>query len=273
MRIIKRILKYLLIVLIVSIVFFPLWIGKVPLEYLSFLIGKNSIADKYICKYSIQVSGDSMTPIISKGISIELNRCFEESDLAEGMVVLFGKESDYHLGIIRHILPLNPVIYKISNERPNERLQDIVKEEIVAISKDVDTGNSTYKPPQDLDSLVINPDEYVSELYLGKIPRGYGVEMAEIEKTNIFMQDKDKFCMVVVPKKELAFVETEIIDTQTKEAVWSNKGIVFGIKPNPNINCQDFGVGQGMLDLDKGNYRYRLLLNHQALGDIMFTVK
>jgi hypothetical protein len=273
MKVVGKLLKYLVFVFLILLFSFPLWIGQVPLGKLSSLIGKTQLLDKYICNYSIKVAGDSMAPVISSGTNLVLNRCFREEDLSAGTVVLFGKNEDYHLGIIRHILPLDPVIYKISNERPNERLQDMVLAEIVAINKEIDTSKSVYKGPQDLDSLILDKDEYVHELYLGKIPRGYGEEMAEVKKTDTFLKDKDKFCMVVVPKKELAFVDIEIINSQTKEAVNLGKQIVFNVRAKPNINCDDFGEEPGMLNLAAGEYRYRFLLNHQALADIVFNVK
>jgi hypothetical protein len=40
-----------------------------------------------------------------------------------------------------------------------------------------------------------------------------------------------------------------------------------------NINYQDFGTGEGMINLNKGSYHYRFVLNHQVLADIPFTVK
>lgn len=273
MKLIKKVFRYLLFSFIILVLFSPLWVSKIPMKYLSFLVGKTSVADKYICKYSVQVSSDSMSPIISQGSSVELNRCFTKEDLSEEIIVLFGKDSEYRLGIIRHILPLDPVIYKVSNEIPNERLQDIVFEEIIAIGEDVDTNKSIYKPPEDLNSLVLDPNEYLSDLYLGKIPRGYGIEMAEVEKTNIFSRDNDKFCLVVVPKKELAFVDTETIELETGKIVNSSENIVFNVRSEPNINCEDFGDSQGMLNLDKGNYRYRFLLNHQVLADVLFSVE
>lgn len=273
MKIIKILFKYLLITFVVLVISSPVWINKVPLHHLFFLVGKSQVADKYLCKYPIQVKGDSMSPVITQGSSIELDRCFDESDLSEGMVVLFGKDSEYHLGIIRHILALDPIIYKISNERPNERLQDIVKEEIIAIDQDIDTSNSSYQLKDSLESLILDPNEYLVDFYLGKIPKGYGEEMAEVEKTTTFLKDKDKFCMVVIPKKELAFVETDIIDAKTKETLTSHKNIVFKVQPKPNTNCSDFGTGQGMFDLSPGNYHYRFILNHQVLADIPFRVE
>jgi hypothetical protein len=61
-----------------------------------------------------------------------------------------------------------------------------VIEEIAAINKSVDTSRSSYQPPDDSDAFIINPDEYMLDLYLGKIPLGYGLEMADVERTSIF---------------------------------------------------------------------------------------
>ncbi|MGD9129244.1 MAG: hypothetical protein PVJ09_02040 [Candidatus Woesebacteria bacterium] len=273
MTIIKKLAKYLFCLLILFILLSPLWIKMVPLNYLSSLTGKTSVFDKYLCNYSVQVHGDSMAPIISEGSFIGLDRCFIETELTEGTVVLFGKGSNLHLGIIRHVLHLNPVVYKVSNERPHERLQDIIKEEIVAINKDIDTSASNYQAKQSEESFILDPSEFLSDLYLGKIPKGYGVEMAELEKTTLFFREKDKFCSVIVPKKDLVSVDIEIVDTKTQNAVVSNTAVIFNVRPNPNINCMDFGSGQGMLNLNPGNYRYRFLVNHQVLRDIQFSVE
>lgn len=273
MKIISKLFKYLLITIIVLVLFSPLWISKIPVRYLSFFIGKTPVLDQYLCQYSLKVGSDSMMPFLSPGSLVNLNKCFEESDLLEGNIVLFNKNSELHLAVIRHILPLDPVIYKVSNERPNERLQDIILDEIIAINQDIDTSSSNYQSNQEIDSFILDPEECVSALYLGKIPKGYGVEMAEVEKTTSFSKSTDKFCMVVFPKKELAFVEIEIIDNQSKKIIISDKGIVFSPSDKENINCQDFGSEPGMLNLNSGNYRYRFLLNHQALADIDFTVK
>jgi len=273
MKIIQKIFKWFFYFFLLLIITIPFWISKVPLEHISFLVGQTPVVDKYLCEYEVKVSGDSMSPLIEPGTTIKLNRCFDEGDLTEGIVVLFGKDGEYHLGVIRHILPLDPVIYKISNERPNERLQDMVLTEITAISTEIDTSRSSYQFNESIESLVLDPTDYVSDLYLGKIPRGVGIEMAEVEKTDSFIRAEDKFCMVVVPKKELAFVDIEIINAQSKEIIKSHKKIVFNVLPKPNTNCQDFGDQPGMIDLPQGNYRYRFLLNHQALADIPFTVE
>jgi hypothetical protein len=272
MKIIKKLLRSFFILFIILLVSFPLWVGKIPLKYLSFFIGKTAVSDHYICKYPVKISGDSMAPLIPQGTTITLDRCFSQSDLSVGTVVLYDKNSESHLAVIRHVLNLDPLVYKISNEQSNQRLIDVIISEIVAVSNDFDINNSSYQSTTDPDSFIINPKEYVSKLYLGKIPRGYGVEMAQVEETNIFHQDTDKFCLVVTPKKELAFVDTEIIDTKTQKIVKLSKNIVFNVSSKSNINCQDFGTDSDALNLPVGNYRYRFLLNHQVLADIQFEI-
>lgn len=269
----KKLIKYLLIVSVLFLILSPFWVKLVPMKYLSSLIGRTTFVDNYLCNYSINVASDSMAPLIAPGSSVGLNRCFEKKDLTVGTIVLFGKNSDLHLGVIRHVLNLDPVIYKISNERPKERLQDMIGEEIVAINKEIDTSGSKYKLDQPEESLILDPNEYLSDFYLGKIPRGFGEEMAEVERTNVFKRDTDKFCMVVVPKKELAFVDIETIDVNTQNIMTSSSNVVFNVRSKPNVNCSDFGSESGMLDLAPGTYRYRFLLNHQVLADMQFEVK
>ncbi len=99
------------------------------------------------------------------------------------------------------------------------------------------------------------------------------MEIATVEKTTSFFWEKDKFCFVIVPKKNLIGVELEINNTKTGEKVSLGKGIVFNAASKPNINCIDFGSNQGMLNLDPGTYRYRFLMNHQVLAGIQFEVR
>jgi hypothetical protein len=273
MKLIKIIFKNLFILLIILIFTTPLWLNKIPLKYFSNFIKKVPLVDKYACQINVQVSGDAMSPLISQGANITLNRCFSTNNLSIGTVILYDKNSESHLSVIRHILNLNPIVYKISNEQLNQRLQDIIFENIVAISNDFDINNSSYQPKGNSDSFLINPKEYISELYLGKIPRGVGIEIAKVEKTDTFSKNRDKFCLVISPKKELNSVNTEIIDTNTQKIVKSSQNFIINNKPNPNINCQDFGPNIDNLNLDIGSYRYRFLLNYQVLADIPFSVE
>ncbi len=273
MKIIKKVIKSLLIVLIILIFLSPLWIKSVPFEYLLPLTGKITKVDEYVCKYPVNVGGDSMSPLISPGSSIELSRCFNESELTEGTIVLFDDNSNLRLGIIRHVLSLDPKIYKVSNERPNERLKDAIVEEIVAINKDIDTSNSSYQLVKDLDSFIINPDEYISDLFLGKIPKGVGIEKATMIKTNEFFLQKDKFCSILVPKQKLFNVAKEIINIKTNKKTPLGSGIIYDLVPSPNIDCMEFGSKLEMLNLKEGSYKYRFLLNHQVLKEIQFIVK
>ncbi|MDD4938415.1 MAG: hypothetical protein PHX34_05440 [Candidatus Shapirobacteria bacterium] len=272
MRVIKKLLKYLLLLIILLALTSSLWIKVVPQKYLSPFVGKFPVVDNVICNFSTKISGESMNPIITPGTSVNLNRCFKENDLNQDTVVLYLDNSNFRFGIIRHVLTLNPPVYKISDEKAPELLHDIIKEEIIGVTHNIDVSKTKYKTKQETESFILNADEYLFNLYLGKIPKGYGIEMAEVEKTSQFIKDKDKFCSVISPKKNLLHVDTEIIDSKTNKVVTSAKDIILNINSKPNIDCTDFGSDQGMLNLESGNYQYRFLLNHQVLKDISFTI-
>jgi hypothetical protein len=271
-RIVRKPLKCLLLTAALLVLTSSLWFKIVPQKYLSPFIGKSSVVDKLVCNFSTKVSGQSMNPVIKPGTAVGLTRCFEEKDLTQNTVALYLDNSSMRFGVIRHILDLNPVVYKISDEKSPELLHDIIKEEIIGITHDIDVSKTKYQAQKKTESFILKPNDFLADFYLGKIPRGYGEEMAEVEKASTFSKDKDKFCMIVIPKKELTFVDIEIIDAQTEETIISNKKIVFNVRPEPNTNCQDFGEDQGMLSLKPGNYRYRFLMNHQVLEEVRFTV-
>lgn len=272
MKIVKKLSKYLLISTLILILTSPLWIRFVPTKYTPFLTGKLAVVDNYICTFSTKVGGESMNPLIEPGSSLELNRCFKEDDLTEGVVVLFNEDSGLRLGIVRHILPLEPIVYKISDEKAPERLHGVIKEEITAIAK-IDTSKSKYQDMGETESFILDSSEFLTDFYLAKIPKGTGIETSSLEKTTSFSREEDKFCFVIVPKKNLMGVELEVSNTKTNEKVSLGKSIIFNASSKPNINCTDFGSSQGMLNLAQGTYQYRFLMKHQVLADIQFEVK
>lgn len=252
----------------------PLWLRLIPAKYSSTLVGKSTTIDKYLCNFSTRVHGESMSPVVSPGTSILLSRCFEKEDLTESSVVLFNDGSNARLGIIRHILPTNPIVYKVSDEKAPKLFHDVVESEIVGVTHNVDISSSTYKPEKrELESFILKSDKYLSELYLAKIPKGIGIEASTLEKTMVFSTDKDKFCSVIVPKTSLTAVTLEVSDLQTQNTKSLGDNAVFNVSTKPNINCMEFGSGPGMLDLKQGKYSYRFLLNHQVLEEIQFEVQ
>lgn len=272
MTIFKKLIRYIAITLIVLIALSPLWLRVVPTKYISPLTGKLGIVDTVVCNFSTKVSGESMIPLINPGSSVTITRCFESSDLTEGTVVLFNDGSNLRIGIIRHVLKLDPIVYKVSDEKSPELFHDIIKEEIEGITKSIDVSKTKYKPKQEEESFIINPNEFLIDLYLAKIPKGMGIEVGIIEKTNSFSRQKDKFCYVVIPKVNLVSVGLQIKNTKTQNITALGDNIVFNTSPSPNVNCQEFGSEQGMLNLDPGSYHFRFLKNHQVLADIEFEV-
>lgn len=273
MRVVKKPTKYLLILLFLLILTPPFLLKLVPSKYFSALVGKSSLTDKIFCNFSTKVSGQSMNPVVAPGTSISLSRCFEKEDLVEGTLVLFNEDSGLRFGIIRHVVPLDPIVYKVSDEKAPGLLHDVVKEEIVGITKDIDINLSGYQPIKEAESFILDSSEFLTDFYLARIPKGAGIETASLEKTTSFSRKEDKFCFVIIPKKNLMGVELEISNIKTGEKVSLGKGIVFSAASKPNINCSDFGSSRGMLNLDPGTYQYRFLMNHQMLADIQFEVR
>ncbi|HAU99142.1 MAG: hypothetical protein UX04_C0001G0162 [Microgenomates group bacterium GW2011_GWF2_45_18] len=274
MRILKKVTRYVFVTLIIFLLATPLWIKAVPTKYISRMTGKVALVDRVVCDFSTTVVGKSMNPLITPGSAVKMSRCFENEDVIEGVVVLFHDGANLRFGIIRHVLPLSPIVYKVSDEKAPELLHDVILEDIAGITKDIDVRKSSYQPKQDAESFVLDSDEFLTDFYLAKIPKGAGIETSTVEKTTLFSRQKDKFCSVVVPKKNLTAVEIEIINTKTQEAISLGKNIIYDMSSKPtNIGCRDFGFGQGMLNIPSGTYRYVFLMNHQVLAEIQFEVR
>lgn len=233
---------------------------------------KFGFADKYLCNYTVQISGQSMSPLLATGSSVNLDRCFSEGELKEGTVVLFEDGSSARMGIIRHILSLENRIYKISDEKSPTLYHDKVLEEIVAISNDIETSQTVYVPKENEDEFILSADKYLSEFFLAKIPKGLGLENSEIEKTQTFNLKEDKFCYGIKPKVDMYGVSIEILNKETGSKSIRGENIVFNPSPTVNINCKEFGDDTGMLDIKPGKYQFRLLLNHQIIERIDFEV-
>lgn len=273
MEVVKRINRNLLVLLLMLIFTLPLWVGVVPTKYTSLLTGRIAVVDRVLCNFSTKVNGRSMNPLITSGSKLDLNRCFKKKDLTIGTIVLFEDGSGLRLGVIRHVLPLDLIVYKVSDEKAPELLHDVIITEISAINKSVDTNKSKYQAKLETEAFILDTSKYLSDIYLAKIPKGVGIESAAIEKTALFSRQTDKFCSVIFPKQTLSAVDTEIINNNTRETTFLGSDIIFGISPNPNVNCMEFGSGPGMLNLGLGNYQYRFLMNHQVLAKIQFKVK
>ena len=251
---------------------FPFWLKFIPSKYFVIFINKSPIIDKLVCNFSTKIIGQSMNPIIAPGASIKLNRCFSEKDLTENTVIIYQDNSILRFGIIRHILQLDPIVYKISDEKAPDLLHDIIKENIVGITHDLDLSKTKYQAKAKTESFILSANEFLSDFYLAKIPKGMGIEATIPEKTTSFNTEKDKFCSIILPKKKLFGVDSEIVNDKNQEKIPLGENMIFDVNPTPNINCLEFGSKQGMLNLKKGNYRYRLLINHQVLINISFSV-
>lgn len=272
MVIISKVGRSLLVLVIIGLLASPLWIKFLPNEALLPIINNIPGTEKVLCQYPVNVSGESMSPIVQPGSNLVFDRCYDLSELNEGLLILFKDDSSLRLGIIRHILPTEPPIFKVSGEKSPDRLQDITTTNIVAIEPSIDTSKTKYQAKQDPQTFVIHPDEYLNDLYLAKIPKSSGIENSNLEQTTQFLIDTDKFCFVVEPIKTINEVRLEISDVDSEQIILLGENIIFTTDPQTNINCLDFGKNQGMINLDSGKYSFNFFSNHQLLQSIIFEV-
>lgn len=206
-----------------------------------------------------------MDPILKSGTNINLTRCFKEIDLKEGTIVLFSDGSSLRLGIIRHILKTQNIIYKISDEKTITNYHDLIITEIKAITNEISTANSVYKTNLNTNDFTLKPNEYLKDFYLAKIPKNNDIDKSIPEKTESFSIEKDKFCYSIFPKKDLYGIDIEIINLDTSERISLRTNIVFTVAAKPNINCDN-------INIKPGKYRTDYFLKHQLLVSKTFTV-
>lgn len=248
---IKKIFKSLLYIVVTFLIFLPLYSKYLPI--------------KITCNYSTKITGQSMDPILKSGTTISLTRCFKEPDLKEGTIVLFSEGSSLRLGIIRHILKAQNIIYKISDEKTLYNYHDLIITEIKAITNNISTTASAYKTNQNISDFTIKPNEYLKDFYLAKIPKDNDIDKSIPEKTESFSIEKDKFCYSIFPKKDLFDIDIEIINIDTSSKFSLGTNIVFTAATKPNINCDN-------LTIKSGKYQIDFLLKHQLLVSKTFTV-
>lgn len=276
MTILKKIIQSLLIILLIILLTLPFWINLVPVNCFSFLIGRFDFIDNQLCQFSTQIKGEAMAPLIKPNSSVKFDRCFQTKDLNKGTVVLYQDGSTLHVGIIRHVVPSTPIVYKLSNERESDSLQDATETQIKGINKEIDTSSSAYQSVQEAENFVLKSSEYLRDIYLGRIPKGSGIENSDVQKTNQFSSRHDKFCFVISPKKRLAGVDLEIVSNRTQNKIVLGEEVIFGLDPDPNINCFDLAATgsstHSSLGLEEGSYQFRFILNHQLLESLDFQI-
>jgi hypothetical protein len=271
-RIVKFLLRSLAVLIVLLLLTSPLWIKKVPIENVRFLIGYIDAVDKYLCEYTIPASGQSMDPIIPIGSPITLDQCFTQEEVGVGTVVLFKEGTDIRLGIVRLILPLEPKVYKISNEINYGQLKDKILSDIVAINNEVDTSQTKYVETNSVDAYLLDPSTIFEYFYLTAVPIGVGIENAEILPTTVFDSKKDKFCTVIKPLQSASNISTDIMNLDTMEVTTLTSNSILLFKATPNIGCREFGTNLGQVDLRAGRYTVRLSKDYQVLVSIEFQV-
>ncbi|MFH1648845.1 MAG: hypothetical protein ABIA11_03945 [Patescibacteria group bacterium] len=205
-----------------------------------------------------------MSPIIQEGLTIAFNKCFEKNELDSGLVILYRDNENLRLGIIRDIQDFGRFVYKVSNERDLNKLQDVLPDDVVAIYE-IDTSQTKYKTSNDAAVAEVDFEDYMSNAYLGTIPKGMDVENSTVQQSQQIDLSKDKFCFVLNPIKELRNVDIVIYKEQTTDTVFSIEDAILPIREN--INCDD-----GAIKLDQGKYEFKVFVDNILIKSIEFEI-
>lgn len=260
----RTIISAIASIFVVVIIIAFIWIKFVPSSKIPFLKDNDNFITQAICSYPIKVSGDSMSPILQGGQTISSNKCFEKNELDSGVVILYRDNKDIRLGIIRDIQNLGRLVYKVSNERDLNKLQDVLPDDVVAIYE-IDTSQTKYGTSNDTVVAEVDFEDYMTNAYLGTIPKGMGIETSTVQQSQQIDLSKDKFCFVLYPVKELRNVDIVIYEEQTTDTVFSIEDAILPI--GENVNCDD-----GAIKLDQGKYEFKIFVNNILIKSIEFEI-
>ncbi len=259
----KKIILIIIIIFVLLIVGAALFIRFVPVEDIDFIRESDSPVAEAICSYPVTISSESMVPFFSADETVTFDKCFESDEIIVGAVVVYEGGGAQRLGIVREIQDEGRLVYKVSNEARPQDLANVLEDEVLGIN-DTDTSSSVYDY-SDVEEINTELLEYMSEAYLGTIPRGAGLETADIQRASDFDLEVDKFCYIVNPIVDLANVDYVITAEGSDEALVEITDVMYS--PGENINCDD-----NPLDLEGGDYVFVIFISDVLLEELPFTI-
>ncbi|MFH1536991.1 MAG: hypothetical protein ABID45_03325 [Patescibacteria group bacterium] len=163
-----------------------LWVFMMPADKMTFIKNKDSALGKVACVYPAVPKGDSMNPVLSGGRPYFFQKCFSELDLAIDTIVVYKKNSNKRIAVIRGIQNGS---YQVSQEQNKDNLITINFNEIIGIQyvpKQIETyQNEKYNFSFEYDVLQYSVEESIS--------RG-GYMQAESDLITIKEYDDTIFC-------------------------------------------------------------------------------
>ncbi|MCL5094354.1 MAG: hypothetical protein M1355_04450 [Patescibacteria group bacterium] len=235
----------------------------IPINKIPFISQGNNFAAKALCKYPVKVGSDSMEPFLKNGTTVDFDRCFESTELTNGKIIVYKESIVQRIAIIRGTQNAGRFVYRVSNEKNPQGLDNVLPSDIVAVL-DLDTSASKYVANEQDLAVDQNIEHYMSEAYLAAIPKGSGIELATLAKTTEFDLKNNKFCFVVNPIKDLTDVDFVVTPENSDKEVYVISDVLY--KPGENKNCYDD------VKIGSGNYVFKIFVKNMLIKSIPFRV-
>jgi hypothetical protein len=255
------IITTLLILLTAAFIFLKLQ----PFAKLDFFkeIKSDNIVSKTICSYRLKIGGDSMVPILENGKTYVFNKCFDEKNIEDNTVILYDDNKVPRTGIIRYTQNYGRLVYKVSNEREAQNIQDVLPTDIYAIYiTDISNTNYTEQSTKE-----VNTDfsEYMDDFYLASLDIDLGIESGKLKEDDEFDLDTEKFCYVAKPNKSLTDIDVIVFDDEDNEIF---QLVTDGMITKKDTNC--ISKGENGFDLDNNQYILKVFVENILIKESLF---
>lgn len=265
----KKWLKNILIILPVLLISLLIIIKFQPSVKINFLKESNNPVSNLICSYPVKISGDSMSPILEPDQTYTFNKCFDQETIKKDTIILYNDNSTPRTGIIRYTQDYGRFVYKVSNERESQRIQDVLPKDISAVFI-TDISNTKYH--EDKENIIVEEDKlfdtYMEYVYIGSLDKRLGIESGEVKQSSQIDLDTKKFCISFNPIKELQNTDFLIYDNMDNIIFEFSKGAI--LSQGQNINC--ISKGENNFNIEKGDYLLKIFVDNILIKTLPFEI-
>jgi hypothetical protein len=158
------------------------------------------------------------------------------------------------------------LVYKVSNEREAQNLQDVLPTDIYAVYI-TDTSNTNYIEQSTEEEINTELSQYMNDFYLASLDINLGLESGELTEDNEFDLDEEKFCYIAEPNKSLTDVDIVVFDNEDHEIF---QLVTDAILTKKDTNC--ISKGENGFNLDIGQYILKVFVENILIKEALFKV-
>lgn len=99
----KKVFGVIAVVIIILIAIYV--VARIlPSKTIKSIVGSDNAISEVACSYPVKVSGNSMQDYFKEGELASFDKCFENSELVTGTIVVFKDRDNNRIGIIQEIV-------------------------------------------------------------------------------------------------------------------------------------------------------------------------